>query len=94
MLARHRWGAWARAFEPRATRIATVLFVLIVVAAVAQKLGALGDNFTSLAPFAVVLNVSMLGVGFGVAPGGTAYRAANRSRWALKPPCKTRPWRW
>ena len=67
MLARNRWGAWAQAFEPRATRIATVLFVLIVVAAVAKNWALLGDNFTSLAPFAVVLNVGMLCVGFGVA---------------------------
>jgi BASS family bile acid:Na+ symporter len=67
MLARHRWSAWALRFEPRATRIATVLFVLIVVAAVAKNWALLGDNFTSLAPFAVVLNVGMLGVGFGVA---------------------------
>lgn len=67
MLARHRWSAWALRFEPRATRIATVLFVLIVVAAVAKNWALLGDNFTSLAPFAVVLNVSMLCVGFGVA---------------------------
>lgn len=67
MLARHRWGAWALRFEPRATRIATVLFVLIVVAAVAKNWALLGDNFTSLAPFAVVLNVGMLCVGFGVA---------------------------
>ena len=67
MLARHRWSAWALRFEPRATRIATVLFVLIVVAAVAKNWALLGDNFTSLAPFAVVLNVGMLCVGFGVA---------------------------
>ena len=67
MLARHRWSAWALRFEPRATRIATVLFVLIVVVAVAKNWALLGDNFTSLAPFAVVLNVGMLCVGFGVA---------------------------
>ena len=67
MLARYRWSAWALRFEPRATRIATVLFVLIVVAAVAKNWALLGDNFTTLAPFAVVLNVTMLCVGFGVA---------------------------
>ena len=27
MWVRHRWGAWAQRFEPRATRVATVLFV-------------------------------------------------------------------
>ncbi|WP_119966541.1 bile acid:sodium symporter family protein [Simplicispira lacusdiani] len=67
MAARHRWTAWALRFEPRATRVATVLFVLIVVLAVAKNWALLRDNFTTLAPFAVVLNVSMLALGFAVA---------------------------
>ena len=67
MVARHRWTAWALRFEPRATRIATVLFVLIVVLAVVKNWGLLGDNFAKLAPLALVLNLTMLGVGFAVA---------------------------
>ena len=67
MVARHRWTAWALRFEPRATRIATVLFVLIVVLAVVKNWGLLGDNFAKLAPLALVLNPTMLGVGFAVA---------------------------
>ena len=67
MFARQRWSAWARRFEPRATRVATVLFVLIVVLAVAKNWALLRDNFTTLAPFALLLNLSMLCVGFGVA---------------------------
>ena len=67
MWVRHRWGAWAQRFEPRATRVATVLFVLIVVLAVAKNWALLRDNFSTLAPFALLLNISMLCVGFGVA---------------------------
>jgi BASS family bile acid:Na+ symporter len=67
MAARHRWSHWALRFEPRATRVATVLFALIVVLAVVKNWPLLRDNFTSLAPFAVVLNVTMLCIGFGVA---------------------------
>jgi BASS family bile acid:Na+ symporter len=67
MFARHRWSAWAQRFEPRATRVATVLFVLIVVLAVAKNWALLRDNFATLAPFALLLNLSMLCVGFGVA---------------------------
>ncbi len=67
MVARQRWTSWALRFEPRATRIATGLFVLIVVLAVVKNWPLLRDNFTSLAPFAVLLNVTMLCVGFGVA---------------------------
>jgi len=67
MAARHRWSHWALRFEPRATRVATALFALIVVLAVVKNWPLLRDNFTSLAPFAVVLNVTMLCIGFGVA---------------------------
>ncbi len=64
MAVRYRWPRWALAFEPRATRIATWLFVLIVVLAVKTNWALLRDNFSTLAPFAVVLNLSMLTVGF------------------------------
>jgi BASS family bile acid:Na+ symporter len=67
MLARHRWPQRMLAFEPRATRIATVLFVVIVVLAVIKNWALLRANFTTLAPFAVMLNITMLCVGFGVA---------------------------
>ncbi|PVY56656.1 BASS family bile acid:Na+ symporter [Simplicispira sp. 125] len=67
MVARARWPQWAQRFEPRATRIATVLFVLIVVLAVAKNWALLRENFASLAPFAMLLNISMLCVGFAVA---------------------------
>ncbi len=67
MLARWRWPAWAARFEPRATRIATVLFILIVVLAVLKNRGLLRDNFSTLAPFALVLNIGMLCLGFAAA---------------------------
>jgi BASS family bile acid:Na+ symporter len=67
MIVRHRWGAWAQRVEPLATRVATVLFVLIVVIAVVKNWALLRDNFATLAPFAMLLNVGMLCVGFAVA---------------------------
>ena len=67
MAARHRWSHSALRCEPRATPVATGLFALIVVLAVVKNWPLLRDNFTSLAPFAVVLNVTMLCIGFGVA---------------------------
>ena len=78
MFARHRWGAWAQRFEPRATRVATVLFVLIVVLAVAKNWALLRDNFSTLAPFALLLNISMLCVALAWR-GPRACRAASRS---------------
>ncbi len=67
MLIRHRWRSWALRFEPHATRLATLLFVLIVALAVLKNGALLRDNVASLAPFAMLLNVSMLCVGFAVA---------------------------
>ena len=80
MGARHRWSSWALRFEPRATKVATGLFILIVVLAVVKNWPLLRDNFTSLAPFAVLLNVSMLCIGFGVA---WAARLSNRQSVTL-----------
>jgi BASS family bile acid:Na+ symporter len=59
--------AFAVSFEPKATRVATVLFVLIVLAAVAKNWALLRDNFTALAPLAILLNVAMLLCGFAAA---------------------------
>ena len=64
MTVRHRAPRWAIAFEPKATRIATVLFVLIVAGAVAKGWPLLRDNFATLAPIALCLNLTMLAVGF------------------------------
>lgn len=67
MFVRHRWTARALRIEPVATRIATVLFVVIVLGAVLKNWAALRDNFSTLAPFAITLNLLMLAVGFGMA---------------------------
>ena len=67
MFVRHQWTASALRIEPVATRIATVLFIVIVVAAVLKNWAALRDNFSTLAPFAITLNLLMLAVGFAMA---------------------------
>ena len=67
MIARHRRSQWAVRMEPKATRVATALFVVIVAAAAAKSWTLLRDNFTTLAPFAIGLNVTMLLCGFFVA---------------------------
>ena len=67
MLVRSRWPALALRIEPKATKVATVLFILIVIAAAARNWTLLTENFGTLAPFAVALNVTMLLCGFLVA---------------------------
>ncbi|MGW8389990.1 bile acid:sodium symporter family protein [Pseudoduganella sp. HUAS MS19] len=67
MLLRHLKPAMGQRIEGTCTRIASVLFILIVAAAVAKNWAMLRDNFHTLAPFAVALNVTMLACGFGVA---------------------------
>jgi BASS family bile acid:Na+ symporter len=67
MLVRGRWPEGALRWEPRATRVAAVLFIIIVLGAVAKNWTLLRDNFGSLAGFAIGLNLLMLAVGFFVA---------------------------
>lgn len=67
MFVRHQWTARALRMEPMATRIATVLFVVIVLGAVLKNWAVLRDNFGTLAPFAIALNLLMLAIGFGMA---------------------------
>lgn len=67
MTFRHAFPARALAFERHATRIATLLFLLIVAAVVAKNWNLLRDNFSVLAPLALTLNLTMLAIGFAVA---------------------------
>jgi BASS family bile acid:Na+ symporter len=60
-------AGWARRFESRATRIATLLFLLIVVLAVLKNFALVRSHIVSLAPFALTLNLGMLAIGFGMA---------------------------
>lgn len=67
MLVRALKPNFAIGFEPIATKIATVLFVLVVLMALFKNWETLRLNFTTLAPFALALNIVMLGVGFTAA---------------------------
>lgn len=67
MFIRQRWTAFALRVEPRATKIATLLFIAIVLLAVAKNWALLVENFWALAPFAVTLNLLMLACGFAMA---------------------------
>jgi BASS family bile acid:Na+ symporter len=67
MLLRHFAPRRAAAMEPLATKAATLLFVLIVALAIVKNWALLRDNFSDLAPFALLLNLSMLALGFAAA---------------------------
>jgi BASS family bile acid:Na+ symporter len=67
MTLRHLKPALGRRLEGPCTKIASVLFILIVLAALAKNWVMLRENFSTLAPFAVALNVIMLACGFGMA---------------------------
>lgn len=67
MTVRRQWAACALRMEPKATKVATVLFVLIVIAAAFRNWNVLRENFATLAPFAIGLNITMLLCGFIVA---------------------------
>jgi BASS family bile acid:Na+ symporter len=67
MIVRALKPAFAIGLEPIATKTATVLFVLVVLMALIKNWEVLRLNFTTLAPFALALNIVMLGVGFAAA---------------------------
>ena len=60
-------GAVAKKLEPVLTKVSTLLFVVVVAVAVAKNWALVQDHFTTLAPLALVLNLSMLAGGFFVA---------------------------
>ena len=62
MLVRHLWPAATLRREPMATRIATVLFIIILALAIVKNWAMLRDNFSTLAPFAIGLNLTMLAI--------------------------------
>lgn len=57
----------ADAFEPTARKIATVFFIIIIIAAVVKKWGPLADSFASLGPVTLLLNVATMVIAFGFA---------------------------
>lgn len=67
MLVRHCAPQRAARIEPVATKVATLLFVVIVALAIVKNWALLRDNFSDLAPFALVLNLTMLAFGFAAA---------------------------
>jgi BASS family bile acid:Na+ symporter len=67
MAVRHYRAGLALRIEPLLTRAATLLFFAIVALAVVRNWALLRDNFATLAPFAIALNLVMLGIGFAVA---------------------------
>jgi bile acid:Na+ symporter, BASS family len=67
MTLRHLKPDFARRFEPFATKVSTVLFIVIVLIAAAKNWTLLTDNFTTLAPMSMSLNIAMLGLGFALA---------------------------
>ena len=50
--------------EPRASKLAAGLFVIIVIAAIVSEFDTLIDNLGTLGPAVIVLNVMMLGIGW------------------------------
>ena len=67
MVVRQLQPTRALRWEPLATRVATGLFIVIVLVAVIKNWHLVQANIVSLAPFAVTLNITMLACGFGVA---------------------------
>ena len=64
LLVHERYQGLSDSFEPMATRISTVLFVIIVIGALASEWEAFIDNFLTLGPAIIVLMIIMLFIGY------------------------------
>ncbi len=64
MAVRAKWTAWTTRFEPLARRIATALFVVIVLGAIASQRENLVEFFAQVGPLMLVLNLVMMAVGW------------------------------
>lgn len=67
LLLRHFAQTWAQRAESLVFRIAIVLFVVIVIAALAINWSLFVENLTVLAPLLIVLNIVLLFVGLSIA---------------------------
>jgi len=61
----HRYEAFTKGFEPKASKISSILFVLIVIGALASEWDAFINNVTVLGPGIVTLIILMLLMGYG-----------------------------
>ena len=80
MLLRHRRPIFTARIEPMAGRLATGLFVAIVVATFVSQRQSLIDHFASTGPAALVLCILTMASGFGI---GTLARVDRRGRIAI-----------
>lgn len=66
LLLRRQAPSFTKQWHSRMSLLATVLFVIIVVAAVAKNWAVFKDNAVTLAPLVLCINVAMLLLGFGL----------------------------
>ena len=64
MTIRHQFVEMAKLMERSVNIIATILFVIIVIAAIASEWNTLIENIGTLGPSVIMLNVLMLGIGY------------------------------
>lgn len=67
MLIRAKKKIFADRFEPLARKIAIVLFVVIIFAAIGKRWDLLSDNILSVGPYTLLLNVFTMGLAYFVA---------------------------
>ena len=64
MLVRSKFSAFANSFEPMAAKISTVLFIIIIIGALASEWHTFINNISSLAPAIILLMVIMITIGY------------------------------
>ena len=64
MLVRSKFSAFANSIEPMAAKISTLLFIIIIIGALASEWHTFINNISSLAPAIILLMVIMITIGY------------------------------
>ena len=64
MLVRYKFSDFANSFEPIAGKISTILFIIIIIGALASEWDTFKNNISTLAPAMILMMVSMISIGY------------------------------
>ena len=64
MLVRYKFSDFANSFEPIAGKISTILFIIIIIGALASEWDTFKNNISILAPAMIIIMVSMISIGY------------------------------
>jgi len=69
IILRHVFPKWSAGIEPMFLKVATLIFILIVIASIVVSWPVIQENITTLIPLILLMNALLIIIGLGVAKG-------------------------